>query len=230
MITVRNSSERGYTKLPWLDSKHTFSFAEYRDDKHIHFGPLRVINEDVVAAGQGFGTHPHRDMEIITYVIDGALEHKDSMGTGSVIKAGEVQRMTAGTGVAHSEFNHSKSQPVHFLQIWIIPEKSGIAPGYEQHEVNLQPNEWKTVANSSGGNGTLTVHQDVVVLAARINSGHNLSYSPTKGAAWLQVVKGQVTVNNVAVKAGDGAAVVDEPSLEINAAGDSEVLLFDLRT
>jgi len=227
MITIRLAGERGKTALDWLDSRHTFSFADYYDDEFMSFGPLRVINEDVVAPGKGFGTHPHKDMEIITYVVEGALEHRDSLGTGEVIHAGEVQRMSAGNGITHSEFNHSKTDPVHLLQIWIVPERRGIPTGYEQKKLDLIPNQWQIVADPEGS-GALSVHQDVTLLAARIESKQKLSYSPTRGAAWLQVVKGSITIGDINAKAGDGLAIVNEPGLEIVANADSEVLLFDI--
>ena len=207
MITVRSSAERGESKLNWLDSKHTFSFADYYDPSHMHFGPLRVINEDFIAPGGGFGSHPHRDMEIITYVVAGALEHRDSMGHGEVINAGEVQRMSAGTGVIHSEFNHSKSTPVHLLQIWIMPEQKGITPGYEQQMLDMKPNEWVCVAGKNNG-AALKIHQDVELLAARISADEKLEYVPQRGGCWLQIVRGSVQVNGQTLKQGDRKSVV----------------------
>jgi quercetin 2,3-dioxygenase len=228
MITIRPAGERGKTALDWLDSRHTFSFADYYDDEHTHFGPLRVINEDIVAPGKGFGTHPHANMEIITYVVAGALEHRDSLGTGEVIHAGEVQRMSAGDGITHSEFNHSKTDPVHLLQIWILPERRGIPTGYEQKKLTLSPNQWQVVADPTGS-GALSVHQDVSLLAARIEKGKKLSYATERGSAWLQVVKGSITIGDITANAGDGLAIVNEKGFDVLASADSEILLFDLR-
>jgi len=230
MITVRLASERGKTALDWLHSQHTFSFADYYDDKHMNFGPLRVINEDVIAPGKGFDAHSHSDMEIITYVIYGAVEHKDSLGTGAVIHKGEIQRMSAGTGVTHSEFNHSKTDPLHLLQIWIIPERRGLPASYEQKKLNFIPNQWQVVADHADTNGALKIHQNVTLLAATIKNKQKLSYSPRKGTAWLQVVRGSITIGNIKAKAGDGLAIVSEPNFDILANTDSEVLLFDIQT
>jgi redox-sensitive bicupin YhaK (pirin superfamily) len=210
-----------------LNSKHTFSFADYNDPSHMGFGPLRVINEDIVAPGQGFGSHSHRDMEIITYVLDGTIAHRDSLGTEKTIKAGEVQRMTAGSGIVHSEYNHSENAPVHFLQIWVIPQKSGLPPGYEQTALDLRPDEWSVVADSDG-QGALKIHQDVQLLAAKISADHKLSYSPKRKSAWIQVVRGSLQIDGQKLTQGDGAAVTDEQKIELTAISDAEVLLFDL--
>jgi quercetin 2,3-dioxygenase len=231
MIAVRRSSERGHFNHGWLDTHHTFSFAGYYDPKQMGFGPLRVINEDVVAPGGGFPTHPHRDMEIITYLLDGELEHRDSMGTGSVIRQGEVQRMTAGTGVTHSEFNHSKIAPVHLLQIWILPERSGLKPSYEQRAFPMSDRRGRLrlVAARDGRDGAVTVHQDAQLYSGFIDTGHSMAHDIAAGRrAWLQVARGEVTLMGQALAAGDGAAITDERNVEIVGCEPSEILLFDL--
>lgn len=231
MITVRKAEERGHANHGWLDSYHSFSFANYYDPKHMGFRALRVINEDRVTPTAGFGTHGHRDMEIITYVLDGALEHKDSLGTGSVIKPGEVQRMSAGTGIMHSEFNHSKTDPVHFLQIWILPETKGLSPSYEQREFQLtkNPGNLQLVAARDGREGTVTVHQDVELYAAVLEPNQQISYSlKPERHAWIQVARGGITLNGLALDKGDGAAISDETDVVIEATTDAEFLLFDL--
>jgi redox-sensitive bicupin YhaK (pirin superfamily) len=231
MIQVRPGKERGHANHGWLDTYHTFSFADYYDPDHMGFRSLRVINEDRVAPGQGFGTHPHRDMEIITYVLEGALEHKDSLGTGSVIRPGDVQRMSAGTGITHSEFNHSKVEPVHLLQIWVLPERKGLKPGYEQKAFDLHQGSGRLqlLAAPDGRNGAVTVHQDVALYAALLSPGKKVTHSLERGRhAWLQVTRGAATLNGEKLKAGDGAAVSEEGSLEIAAAAEAEILLFDL--
>ena len=230
MITLRRSNERGSTKFNWLDSRHTFSFGDYYDPKHMGFSNLRVINEDRVNPGAGFPTHSHRDMEIITYVLEGALAHKDSTGTSSVIRAGDVQRMSAGTGISHSEYNPSKTEPVHFLQIWIIPNETGLKPGYEQRSFDLHKNgSWIRVAASDARDGAVKVHQDVELYLAAISKDRKLSYSLKPGRrAWLQVTRGAVAINDTTLTAGDGAAVTDEKTLDISAVDNAEVLLFDL--
>jgi quercetin 2,3-dioxygenase len=227
LITIRPASNRGTTVLDWLNSKHTFSFADYYDANYMSFGPLRVINEDIVAPGQGFGSHSHRDMEIITYVLDGAVAHRDSLGTEQTIKAGEVQRMSAGTGIVHSEFNSSENTPVHFLQIWVLPEKSGLPPGYEQTPLNLRPNEWSVVADVNGS-GALKIHQDIQLLAAGISADKKLVYALKRNSAWIQVVRGLLHVDGQKLMTGDGAAVTDQREIELAATSDAEVLLFDL--
>ena len=227
MIQVRKADERGHANHGWLDSWHTFSFADYRDARHMGFSALRVINEDRVTPGEGFPTHPHRDMEIITYVLEGALEHKDSLGTGSVIRPGEVQRMSAGTGIRHSEFNHSQSEPVHFLQIWILPNVQGANPSYEQKRIELD-GRLQLVASPDGGEGSVTIHQDARVYAARLNGG-KISHALTPGRhAWLQIARGAVRFNGMELHAGDGAAIEGETDLRLAADGSAEVLLFDL--
>ena len=230
MLTIRPAAERGHTRIDWLDSWHTFSFGEYYDPAHEQFRTLRVINEDRVAPGQGFGTHAHRDMEIVTYVLDGALEHRDSLGNGSVIRPGEIQRMSAGTGIRHSEFNGSKTDTVHFLQIWILPARAGLAPGYEQRA--LPPgvdNGLRLIAAPDGRDGAVTVHQAAEIHAARLSAGAEATHVLAAGRhAWVQVARGAVTVNGTALGPGDGAALSDEAQVHIAAAAPSEVLLFDL--
>jgi len=232
MITLRPADERGQADYGWLHTRYTFSFADYYDPKHVHFRSLRVINEDHVEPGHGFGTHPHRDMEIITYVLEGALAHKDSMGTGSTIRPGEVQRMSAGTGVLHSEFNHSPSEQVHLLQIWILPERKGIEPGYEQKEFARESklNRLRLVAAPGGEEGSVTIHQDARLYGSILEAGKSVRHDLGKGRyAWLQVVRGEVSLNGTALKAGDGAAIERETALEITGrAPSSEFLLFDL--
>jgi len=230
MITIRKASERGHFNHGWLDTYHTFSFADYYDPEHMGFRSLRVINDDRVAAGNGFGSHPHRDMEIITYVLSGALAHKDSMGTGSIIKPGEVQRMSAGTGVVHSEKNPSATDEVHLLQIWILPERRGIKPEYEQKafSVDERTGNLRVVASPDGREGSVTIHQDVSLYATILKEGQSVThtFSPQR-AGWIQVAKGSVEVNGQKLEAGDGAAIEDEKSVTI-AGRDGEVLLFDL--
>jgi quercetin 2,3-dioxygenase len=231
MITIRNADERGVTKLDWLDSCHTFSFGDYYDPGHMGFGHLRVINEDRVQPGRGFPAHSHRDMEIITYVLEGALEHKDNLGNGSVIRPGDVQRMSAGRGITHSEFNPMKTGLVHFLQIWILPEEPGIAPGYEQQAIDLSAARGKfhPIASKQGGPGRVTLHQDAGISVAILESGESMVHSLANGRrAWLQLVRGAITVNRDALKAGDGAAITIESELKIEADARAEILLFDL--
>lgn len=229
MITIRKSEDRGSSKLSWLDSKHTFSFAEYYDTKFMHFGNLRVINEDIVQPGQGFGTHSHQNMEIISYVIEGQMAHKDSMGTGSVIIPGEIQRMSAGTGVQHSEFNHSNKELLHFLQIWIIPNQMGITPSYEQKKLDKIANQWNLIADEQGSDKVLKIHQDVHIYAAYLSPKHRLEYKLADDRqVWIQVVKGTLLVNQESLSAGDGAAVSKESSIVCEAITQAEILLFDL--
>lgn len=230
MMQLRKAQDRGHANHGWLDSWHTFSFADYHDPEHVSFSALRVINEDLVIPGEGFPTHPHRDMEIITYVLEGALEHKDSLGTGSVIRPGEVQRMSAGTGIRHSEFNHSQSEPVHFLQIWILPNRQGVQPGYEQKRIDLNEviGKLRLVASPDGRDGSVTIHQDARVYAARLN-GNEVTHTLAPGRrAWLQVARGVVKLNETTLHAGDGAAIENESALRLTADGSAEVLLFDL--
>jgi hypothetical protein len=232
MITLRPAQERGSAYFGWLDSRHTFSFGEYFDPNHMGFGNLRVINEDKVTPGQGFATHGHRDMEIISYVLEGALEHKDSIGTGSVIRPGDVQRMSAGTGIMHSEYNASKTEPVHFLQIWILPEQQGIEPGYEQKTFTdaEKQGQLRLVGSRDGRDGTITIHQDVDLYAVTLHNGDEVSHSFANGrVAWLQVAHGAVQLNDQLLTAGDGAAIADELVITLQGtAEDAEVLLFDM--
>jgi len=232
MITIRRSQDRGGADHGWLNTRHTFSFDSYYDPSHMHFRALRVINEDVVQPGQGFPTHPHRDMEIITYVLEGALQHRDSLGNGSIIRPGDGQRMSAGTGILHSEFNASKTEPVHLLQIWIMPEGKGIEPGYEQKAFpeTEKRGRLKLIAARNGQNGAVTVHQDVSLYVALLDQGQKVEHMLAPGRhAWLQVAKGSVELDGKLLEQGDGAAVSDEQKLAIAGAQDgSEILLFDL--
>jgi hypothetical protein len=233
MITLRPSAERGYANHGWLDTYHTFSFDTYHDPAHMGFRSLRVINEDWVAGGKGFPPHGHRDMEIVTYVLDGALQHQDSMGNGSVIRPGEVQRMSAGTGVTHSEYNPSPTEPLHLLQIWIKPEARNLEPSYEQKKFAAEGRRGRLqlVASREARDGSVRIHQDAALYAAALAPKETVRHKLEDGRhAWLQVASGAVTLNGVALKAGDGAAASDESALEIAGAGDgsSEILLFDL--
>jgi len=232
MIHVRKAEDRGHFDHGWLDTNHTFSFADYWDPEHMGYGDLRVINEDRVQPGMGFGTHPHRDMEIVTWVLDGGLQHRDSMGNGSIITPGKVQRMTAGTGVMHSEFNASQVDPVHFLQIWILPEERGLTPGYEEKDLSsFEGSGFRLVASRDGRDGSVTIHQDLSLYVAQLDANESASQSIANGRrAWLQVALGDVTVNGVALKNGDGAAITDTESVEVKAGKDgAEVLFFDMR-
>ncbi len=231
MITIRRSFERGVANHGWLSSHHTFSFGGYYDPDFMGFGPLRVINEDRVQPGEGFPTHGHSDMEIISYVIDGGLEHKDTLGTGSVIRPGDVQRMSAGTGIRHSEYNHSTTDGVHFLQIWIMPEKNGIAPSYEQktYSEEEKTGTWRLVGSPDGREGSVTIHQDVSLYATLLPEGETVEYSTGKDRLlWVQAVKGEFSLGGEMLAAGDGAAISEEELVSITAAKDSEVLLFDM--
>jgi len=232
MISVRHAAERGTANFGWLDSRHTFSFGDYYDRKQMGFGPLRVINEDRVSPGQGFGTHGHRDMEIISYVLEGALEHKDSIGTGSVIRPGDVQIMSAGTGIRHSEFNHSKTEPVHFLQIWVVPDRDGIAPRYEQKTFPDadKRGRLRLVGSSDGRDGSVVIHQDAKLFAAILNTGEQVTQAlPTHRKGWLQVARGAVVLNGQDLHTGDGAAVEGEPAITVTGKTDgAEILVFDL--
>jgi redox-sensitive bicupin YhaK (pirin superfamily) len=232
MITIRPAQDRGAANFGWLDSRHTFSFGEYYDPKHMGFANLRVINEDKVTPGQGFSTHAHRDMEIISYVLEGALEHKDSIGTGSVIRPGDVQRMSAGTGIQHSEYNASKTEPVHFLQIWILPEQKGIEPGYEQKTFTEAEKRGKLrlVGSHDGRDDSITIHQNLDLYAAALQEGDTVTHPFAHGrVAWLQVARGIVQLNEQTLTAGDGAAITQEAQITLEgASNDSEVLLFDM--
>ena len=231
MLTPRYASDRGHANHGWLDTNHSFSFADYYDPQHMGFRSLRVINEDRVSPGQGFGTHPHRDMEIISYVLEGALSHRDSMGTGSTIRPGDVQRMSAGTGVTHSEQNGSRTEPVHFLQIWIVPDQRGLAPSYEQKHFSDADKRGKLrlVASPDGADGSVTVHQDARLYATVLGSGEKgrLELAPGRHA-WVQVVRGKLRVNDKDLAAGDGAAISDEKAVELEGGDLAEALVFDL--
>ena len=232
MINVRHAEERGTANFGWLDSRHTFSFGDYYDPEQMGFGPLRVINEDRVSPGQGIGTHGHRDMEIISYVLEGALEHKDSIGTGSVIRPGDVQIMSAGTGIRHSEFNHSKTEPGHFLQIWVVPDRNGIAPRYEQKTFPDadKRGRLRLVGSSDGRDGSVVIHQDVKLFATILKNAEEVTHDlPTGRKGWLQVARGAVVMNGRDLHAGDGAAVDGEPAITVTAkTGGAEILVFDL--
>lgn len=231
MIEIRRSDRRGRTRLPWLDSAHTFSFADYHDPHNMGFGVLRVINEDRVRPGAGFPPHAHSDMEIISYVLGGALEHKDSLGTGSVIQAGEVQRMTAGSGIRHSEYNASREECVHFLQMWIVPEESGLEPSYEQRAIPEPEtrNALRLVASRDGREGSLTVHQNVDLYLASIDAGRSVHHDlAAKHGAWVQVARGSVALDGYSLAAGDGAAIRREDAVTLTAIEPADVLLFDL--
>jgi redox-sensitive bicupin YhaK (pirin superfamily) len=230
MVELRKGVERGRTQRDWLDSLHSFSFADYYDPRRMGFRALRVINEDRVRPSGGFPTHGHRDMEIITYILSGALEHKDSLNHGSVIRRGEVQRMSAGTGIMHSEYNASRSEPVHFLQIWILPGKQGLAPGYEQRAFDLGAAAGLVpVATPDGSNGTLTIHQDAALGAALLKPGDAIRHEMRPGRhGWLQVCAGALSLNGLELKPGDGAAISEERTLAIKAQSAAEILFFDL--
>ena len=231
MIDVIRSADRGSADHGWLRSKHTFSFADYHNPSMMGFAKLRVVNEDWIEPGKGFGTHPHRDMEIVTYMVDGALEHKDSMGNGSVIRPGELQRMTAGTGVMHSEFNASESDAAHLLQIWILPERNGLEPGYEQKlfPSDEKKNRWRLVGSRDGRDGSLTIHQDVNLLSTELDAGRELDYTfDGRRRGFVQVVKGSVEIDGNDLVAGDAVAIVDSESLTVRALDDAELLLFDM--
>jgi redox-sensitive bicupin YhaK (pirin superfamily) len=233
MITLRQSSERGHFNHGWLDTYHTFSFADYRDPSHIHFRALRVINEDVIAAGRGFGMHPHENMEIITYVLSGALEHQDSLGTGEVIRPGDGQRMSAGSGILHSEFNPSPTEPVHLLQIWILPDqdKQDVEPSYEQKPFpdDQKRRQWRLIASPTGEHGSVRIHADARLLVTKLAPGESLplALNPAR-YGWLQMASGTATLNGLPLHAGDGAAISKEENLTLVATAESEVLLFDL--
>jgi quercetin 2,3-dioxygenase len=231
MITIRPAAERGRTDWGWLDSRHTFSFGEYHDRRHMGFRSLRVINDDRVKAGAGFGTHGHRDMEILSYVLEGGLEHKDSTGGGGVIRPGEIQFMRAGTGVTHSEYNASKTEPVHFLQIWVVPDTRGLAPRYDQKvfDVDAARRGFVLLAAKDGREGSIPVHQDVALWMTRLGEGDERAHALAPGRhAWVHVARGAVALDGHALEEGDGAAVSEEAGVRLVARGDAEVLLFDL--
>lgn len=231
MLEIRRSEDRGAAHHGWLQSQHTFSFGDYRDPQHTGFGPLLVINEDRVAPGMGFGTHGHRDMEIISYVLDGALEHKDSLGTGSVLHYGDVQRMSAGSGVRHSEFNGSKTEPVHFLQIWIEPNVKGIPPSYEEKHFapESKRGQLRLVASSDGRDGSVTIHQDAAIYAAILDGADRAEHALAGGrTGYVHVVRGQITVNGTVLTTGDALKIREESAVVLKHASGAEVLLFDL--
>ena len=231
MVEIRRAGERGYADHGWLKSYHSFSFAGYHDSEHMGFGPLRVINEDRVAGGAGFGPHPHQDMEIISYVLSGSLEHRDSMGTGSVIRAGDVQRMSAGSGVLHSEYNHSSDDPVHFLQIWIQPDRIGIEPEYEQTTIpeTAKRGRFRLVASPDGRNESMRINADAFMFAALVDGAERLDYAIAPDRKiYLQVVRGSLKANDAELETGDAIKIRDEESVTIENGCRAEVLLFDL--
>ncbi len=231
MMQLRKSEDRGLADLGWLQSRHTFSFGEYHDPQHMGFGPLRVINEDRVQPHQGFGTHGHRDMEIISYVLEGALEHKDSMGNGSVLRYGDVQRMSAGTGVRHSEFNHSASEPVHFLQIWIMPDAEGVAPDYEEKKFDpaSKQSRLRLIASPDGRDGSVSIHQDALLYASILNGNDLLEHAlAPERLGYVHVARGRLVVNGTALETGDALKVTNEKRIKLEKAEAAEILLFDL--
>lgn len=231
MIDIIRSEDRGHADHGWLNAKHTFSFADYHNPGRVRFGNLRVINEDRIAPAQGFGTHPHKDMEIVTYIIRGAIEHKDSMGNGTVIRAGEVQRMTAGTGVRHSEFNHSQDDELHLLQIWMFPERKDLEPGYEQtlFSRDQKLNQLKLIGSRDGRNGSITIHQDVDLYASVLEEGRRVTLDDVAGRrVFVQIVSGDVAVNDSPLTAGDGAQIREASAINLVAASEAEFLLFNM--
>jgi hypothetical protein len=231
MLTVRKAEDRGHANHGWLDSYHSFSFANYYDPKHMGFRSLRVINEDAIAPAKGFPTHPHRDMEIITYVVSGAVAHKDSIGNTEKVGAGGVQRFSAGTGITHSEFNPSNTEGLHLLQIWLLPEQQGITPSYEQKEfpVATKRGQWRAIANREATDGAVKLHQDAALYATILEPGEQLTYTlQADRHAWVQIVKGEVTLNGTTLDKGDAAAISNETTLAFEASTDAEILLFDL--
>jgi hypothetical protein len=232
MITTRMSSARGHTRIDWLDSRHTFSFGEYHDPRHMGFRALRVLNDDQVRRASGFPTHGHRDMEIVTWVLEGELEHKDSLGNGSVIRPGDVQRMSAGTGILHSEWNPSKERGVHFLQMWIQPDQAGGKPSYEEKPIPLaeRRGRFRRIADRDGRDGAVRMGADASILAAVLEPGEEVAYEPSKGRSlWLHVARGSVVAHGTELATGDALALVDEARLVVKAAGSSELVLFDLK-
>lgn len=231
MIRLRRAKERFHTRIDWLDSWHTFSFGEHYDPQHQGFSALRVINDDIIGPGGGFGMHGHRDMEIVTYILDGSLEHRDSLGNGSVLQRGRIQRMTAGRGIRHSEFNASPTEPCHLLQIWIEPNRKSIEPGYEERDLGELPiGQLRPVATPDGREGSAVIHQDASILAARLNAGQSVQHTLSAGRrAWVHVAQGQLTLNGQALEPGDAAAIENESKLQFTAGpGGGEFLLFDL--
>ena len=231
MFAMRRAQERGHANHGWLNSYHTFSFGDYYDPQHMGFSNLRVINDDTVSPSGGFGTHGHRDMEIISYVLDGALEHKDSMGNGSVIRPGDVQRMSAGTGVTHSEFNASESEPVHFLQMWVLPEKDGLKPSYEQKTFSEEEKRGRLrlIGSRDGRDGSVTIHQNVDLYATLLGEGDSVSHELAKGRkGWIQVARGSVVLNDKQLYPGDGVAIEGPTAITLTSSSEAEVLLFDM--
>jgi redox-sensitive bicupin YhaK (pirin superfamily) len=231
MLVIRRAQDRGQASFGWLESRHTFSFGHYFDPDQMGFGALRVINEDRVQPGRGFDTHGHRDMEIVSYVLEGALEHEDSMGNGSIIRPGEVQRMTAGTGIRHSEYNHSDSELVHFLQIWIVPERKGLEPGYEQKifTADDKRNRLRLVGSRDGRDGSVTIHRDVDLYATILDPDATVTHRMAAGRkAWLQIARGNVMLDGQPLAAGDGAAIDGAREVTLTGASETEVLLFDM--
>lgn len=231
MLNIRKAQDRGKANLGWLESYHTFSFAEYYDPKHMGFADLRVINDDIIAPGKGFGTHPHKDMEIVTYVLKGALEHRDSMGNGSVMRPGDVQRMSAGTGVTHSEFNHSQDEPVHLLQIWVLPDRKNHEPGYEQKYFSddEKRGRLRLIAARDGENGSVSLNQDIRIYSGLLDGDEAVTFQPDAGrVVWIHVARGNVNINGQRLEAGDGASLEENQSLHFTAGDNAEVLLFDM--
>ena len=231
MLRLRQAQDRGHANHGWLDTWHTFSFSSYQDPQHVRFRALRVMNEDVVAPGQGFGTHPHDNMEIVTYVLSGALEHRDSMGNGEVLRPGEFQRMTAGTGITHSEFNPSPTEPVHLYQIWLFPDRKGHTPSYEQKQFDAagRRDRWQLVASPNGDDGSLRIHQDARIFLGDLSTGTSLHYElRPERHAWLQVLRGELTLNGQRLETSDGVAISEETKLDLTTNTTAEVMLFDL--
>ncbi len=231
MFKVRKAADRGHADLGWLDTWHTFSFSSYQDPQHVRFRTLRVMNEDTVRPGAGFGEHPHRDMEIVTYVLEGALEHKDSMGNGEILRPGEFQRMSAGSGITHSEFNPSESEPVHLYQIWIFPDEKGLTPSYEQKRFDDERmvNQLRLVASLDAAEGSLTIHTDARIYLAKLDVGTSIDHELNAGRhAWIQVLRGKVTVNGTLLDTSDGMAVSEEDRLDIQSQIQTEIMVFDL--
>jgi redox-sensitive bicupin YhaK (pirin superfamily) len=231
MLTLRKSEDRGVTKIDWLDSRHTFSFGDYRDPKFLNFGPLRVINEDVIAGGGGFNPHPHRDMEIVTYILSGGLQHKDSLGNGSMIRPGEIQKMSAGSGIVHAEFNSSRERPTHLLQIWIVPSKDGIAPSYEQKTIDPRAitNKFARIAAPEPRENEVSIVQDAEIWAAKLDKDAEAIHPLALGRrAWIQVAKGEIEIGETVLKSGDAAGITDEDKITVRAKAPSEILLFDM--
>jgi redox-sensitive bicupin YhaK (pirin superfamily) len=230
MLELRPGIERGLTQTGWLDSRHTFSFKHYFDPNYVGFGPLRVINDDRVIPGAGFGTHGHRDMEILTWVLSGAIDHKDSMGNGSTVRPGEIQSMTAGTGITHSEFNHSATESLHFLQIWIVPDQKGLTPGYEQRQFSGKDlsGKLRLIASNDGREGSVKIHQNASVHLARLEPGRTIEKPLAADRAWVQVARGEISLNGQLMREGDGAALTGEKRLQIESSAESEVVLFEL--